>query len=1020
MSPLLPRQWYRHHAILMALAINERLLERDGAFDPVWAGVLFTSLLGIDVRGERGQRLAIDPFAFPTSVRARLALFARSTSIEPWAGARFKGNAGSGASRTAKLIASLLHRRDVPPRTLWRIARDELSGTAMPEAENLEEPLSELSSSLRSHKSRRAKLRAITRFSEAVPSLAISWPALEPALVQPLLDWVPAVVGEAGSMLRPGVMVPLMVDLHRRLGADSVSIVGTLQETAALERSAQLALHGACALWRDRYSNAPARRRLEVLDAKVRVDLQLVEGIAQACAHARSDSIPLDARLDLGGRSLELPLALAIYDRLVGSRTHGEFRASGTLRRYRPDAVQDPRSGETDLGDVTGETAKALAAEAQLADRFILAQGSERPTTTVPIVFAATLGAAVDQAFGDSGDGHRFIRAPDLAAGFKGNKFSIGHVELFKNRLRAGLAVVETDEPLALVVQALFDVNKRLGPERYQSRGRYTFVRLSPTERADAAWATIWSAVDGDMKEFAEFATAWSFRKRAELVARQMSRNASSMSDPRWSPHVLVLAGVPPAENKPGLKGGAGRFDIRRIMADVEAILSEAPSPCDACLRARIGATRVILVEDDGMAGFDAPAPQLEPDLEDALERLSAFRYGFSFDMARRQLGNADEPMSADRCESTLRRLQAVSCEDEQPLLVVGTSNIWRRRSAPTAFAYMLRRRRLPLALPRRITIHERAAHSIAPILHPARTDAHLDLAECLGASWLDEAYFQLSAAREIAVKQRHVSRKAELSRLRLRLLRLSGWFILERLPAMMGRTGNEAVYEDFADRLSPTDHPALHARAASFATILASRASVPAERRRLYQEALRHLNDGARACGRLDDPEEREGATFLIATERCRLAYVGRNEPDEVLEPAYRSLRSYAPLALDHLRNMREIYWFDWFARVGSLIDDKVMANAVYRAGLWNEALPGSPNAGDETLIGWAGTLDPVRPVDPVLLSYVRAHLLNGFFQRREIAEREALKAGECPTPRARAGMARLHKIAQAARAMA
>lgn len=1001
----------------MALAVNERLRERDGAFDPIWANVLFTNLLGFDANGGKRQKPSIDLYAYPRSVRSRLGSAARSTEVEAWAGARFKSNVGSGAARTAKLIATLLHRRYVPPRMLWRIARDELSGTTLPLIEDLERPLEDLSAALRSTSARTAKLRAVAQFVESAPSLRTSWPALEPALVQPLLDWAPAVIGHAGGIARPGVMVPLMVDVSRGTKGASVSVVGTLQDTGKLERSVQAALDASCALWRNRHSNAPLPRLREVLEAKVTVDLQLIEGIAQICTRAPKGYSALDANLDLDGRSLELPIALAIYDRLVGSRAHGEVRASGKLEKFSEDE-QDPLSGETYLGPVRGETAKALAAEVQLADRLILAEGSDQPSAGLPTVFTANLGAAVDQAFGGAGDGHRFVRSADIAAGFKDIKFAKNEVERIKTILKSGAKVHNLDESLELIAQTLCDVNKRLGRERFRSRGRYTFVRLSTTERADAAWANIWSAIDGDASDFAAFTMASTFLKRAEIFARQMERRAVSMADPRWSPHVLILAGVPHARSSAGLKGGvAGRFNIRRIMADAEWILTSERSPCDGRLRARIGQTRIIIVQDDAMAVFEALPLVLELDLDRAVERLSVFRYGFSFHMARRQLGTKDTPMEAEACEDILIRLQNERCEDGLPLLVVGNSNARRRAQAPTAFDYMLRRRRLPSSYVERLALHEQAAHAIAPILRPSRDDAHVDMAVGLEASWLDEAYAQLLNARRIAIKLGSEEESSRLSGLRLRLVRLGGWFITERLPAMMGQRGSGPIYDDFADRTKPSDHPALHAQAAAFATTLASHATDLDERRRLYKAALRHLNDAEKACRRLDDPVERAGAEFLVSSERCRLAHVGRSEPDDVLALAHRDVQTHLPLALARLPNMRELYWVEWFNHVGALVKDNAAANRVYRAGLWNESLPGEPQVGDETLIGWAGTLDPRRSISPKLLNQVREHLKNGFFRRRRKVQFQAVTTGERLTVRTLAGMKRLSGLVTVSR---
>lgn len=1014
--------WYRYQAVLVALAVNECLRERDGEFDPNWSTVLFKNLLGLHGQAIIAQSFAVDPLAFPRSVRIRLHTLATATGVPGWMSAPFRKNTSSAAVRTAKLISTIVHDRAAPPRTLWRFACEELGGIELPPAETVIEALETLTTALTGPGKREHKLRAITAFGSATPLMAKVWPALEPALVQPLLDWVPAVYGDPDhDGVRPGLMVPLMIDVSP--GAkddrieDRIEIAGSLQESNEIKRSSAIALHASSALWRGRFSSAPAYRLAQVAAARVRLDLQLIEGIADALSlpdEAGERIVEVGSRLYLSGRSLELPIALAIYDRLVGSRFSGEIRASGMLIKFEPDKDQDKESGDTYLGFVEEETAKALAAEVQLADRFILPNGSDAPAADVSAVFARRLGAAVDFAFGPGGDGHRFVRAADVAVNFKLETYPVSAVVKVRDQLRVSGSVFQFTGPLSLMVQALFQISKSLGNTGFRSRGRYTFVRLSPTERADAAWATIWSALDGDALELENFIRASSDDERARIFAKQVSRNKPSFEDPRWSPHVLIIAGVGESGVSQGLaQGPYARFDIPRIMKAAGHILQAGNSPCDAKLRLRLGQTRIVLVQDDGMPRSNAPAPELEPELREVVEKLSAFRHGFTFAMARRQLGSPEEPLAVDACNHILLRLGALSYDGE-PLLIAGATSRHRRNAAPNAFEFMLRWRCLPADRAQRQAIHERTAHSILPILHAARADAHVELATGLKAPWIDEAYAQLSNARSIAIERRDNNTKQRVTSNRLRLLRMSGTLVLERLPAMMGRSGRRSVYDDFVEWLKPTDHPSLHARAAAFATTLAIGEPTEAERKQLFDSALRHLEDGAEASTNLSDFRERQGAKFLIATERCRLAHEGRRQPDSVLKPFYRDIRNFVPLAVANLGQMREIYWGEWFARAGGTIENDSAARPVYVAGLWNDSLPyGGVN--DATLIGWAGTLGERECIAPETLDRVRGHLSSGFWHRRAVNGNPTKGQPGTVSDRLHAGLKRLRAIQNA-----
>jgi hypothetical protein len=149
----------------------------------------------------------------------------------------------------------------------------------------------------------------------------------------------------------------------------------------------------------------------------------------------------------------------------------------------------------------------------------------------------------------------------------------------------------------------------------------------------------------------------------------------------------------------------------------------------------------------------------------------------------------------------------------------------------------------------------------------------------------------------------------------------------------------------------------------------------------------------------------------FLIATERCRLAYEGRDEPDDVIPPFYRNMKLFLPLALDNLEHMREIYWGDWFWHAAGMIENDVLAQAVYEAGLWNVALP-TGNVSDATLVGWAGTIGAREAIDADSLERVREHLSSGFWQRMTADRIDAFGRSPIILHRFRRGLARLRTI--------
>jgi hypothetical protein len=993
---LLSDYWYRYQQVLVAAAATEAVTAGTAtAFDLQWSSLLFKGLLGLD-RADKAekQQLAIDPLSLPIPVRDRLARLASATGPGLWqrCAGFFKASGAHSAARprAAKLIAELLHNNITSAHTVLRIAQQELPDLRTLAGQDvLIDAISALAASLRGPRTRRAKLQAIGAFAAQVPALFEKWRALEFALVQPLLDWIPVVVGDPGQDDdMPGAMMPVIIDIERsapladREQEPLTEIVGILGDRGdALWNSADRARDAAVQLWLNRHKNYPETHRIQVENAKVVIDLQLVTGIGFGLAGLRTS---IRAHIVLTGSSLELPLALGIYERIAGLRRSAEVRSSGALGRYKPD--EQGGGGDTPIRPVAGIAGKALAADAQLADRMIMPFGSAPVEGEGLILHARTLGAAVDLAFGDA-DGHRFVRAADIAAGCKRAPYSIHEKRQIRDQLvRDDDVVADLAAPPDLVAAALISVNASISKEGgYGSNGRYTFVRLSATERADAAWSTIWSAIDGDLKELEEFIWASSDDERAAIFARQLSRRRPSLEDPRFSPHVLVIIGVGPPTRPLGLPGGLhARFDIRRIAQKLNRYLSARESPADPRLRRRLGATRLVLVHSDGLP-IDQPELPNSTDeaIRSAVEQLAAFRFGFTFAMACRQLvDSGGAPVTPRYCQDLLEEMRRTRLSDGSPLLVVGVTNLHRLNAAPIAFEMMLSRRVLPPSPSGRLELHERAAFAIVPLLRPGSKASHVELSIGFSAPWLDEAIVQIGLARASAravgaARQRVLNLKSDL----MRLLRISGTPILERLPVLAGRHGDEAAYLDFVDRLQRQHHPTLHVRAATMATTLAQDpANAPEVRGGFYSAALQHLQRAEEALRWVATEEERKGSAFLIATERCRIGWTTRHLPLEE-RPIREHLQWVFDRARDLLRYMREIYWHDWFQYAGDFEIDDWLARDIYGAGLWNDSLPARVSS-DRLIVKWTGTFSLVEFIPLGNVAWLKNHADRRFWR--------------------------------------
>lgn len=982
---LLSENWYRHQALLVASAAAEGLAAANGGrSDPLWSTILFKRILNLP-RGipNNSPDIRLDSLSLPVSVRQRLHSLAEASGPNLWGPTArlFAPRTGRNARpRAAKLLAELLHYGVTPAATLWRIAAHELPDLqAIEDQVRIVECLDQLGRILRSRVTQRRKLQAVTAFGEDVPDLLSKWRALELALVQPLLDWLPMVVRHSGQhSTNPGIMMPAIIEVQDGPSGGEAQIAGMIGRIDALALSAERARIRAVDLWIDRHFEFPQSLRNEVIDAAAVIDLQLITGITAGLTTLRTNT---RIEIEVDGSSLELPLALGIYRRLAALRRDADVRATGRLGTFVPETQQAKGGGDTRIAPVVAANAKVWAAEVQLADRMILPQGSAPVAKGAFIYTARSLGAAVDLAFGGNGDGHRFVRSADLAAVCKAAPYTDSEKISVRDQIVRNKGVVaELDAPPDLVAAALMSINKSISKGGAQSKGRYVFVRLSPTERADAAWATIWTAVDGDPTDLRRFIWADSDNERARIFASQLSRCRPTLLDPRYSPHVLVIVGTGEPVRPLGLPGGPhARFAVRRVLQPLDRFLGDKCSPADARLRRRLGSTRVILVRDDGMPTDELhPELELEPELMAAVEQLSPFRFGFSFAMACRQLArDGENEMPPEECTRLLTAIRRLKLSDGGSMLVSAASNARRVRAAPEAFEMMLRFRRLPTCASARFALHNKAAGAIAPLLRPSAPRAHVELSASLSAPWLDEAVAQLTLARSAASESNarpQISR--ELRTDRTRLLRISGSPVMERLPMLFGLHGDEPTYRDFVARLKLSRHPAIHVRAAAMAATLASDPDRPLdEQRQFFVEGLHHLEDADAASRLLPTIEEAQGASFLAATVRCLIAWETRHwAASEQLIP--KPFPKLCAVAIHQLPAMREIYWPNWFEHAGDTVVDEHKARRVYRAGLWNELLPTGRGANDRLLIKWVGTFDPNELIPRGDLDPLKAHL--------------------------------------------
>lgn len=980
---MLSEDWlYGQRVALASSACASTADGAGGALDVNYAFLLFHTLLALPPGGTRPLSVR-QSYKLPPIALSRLAGLALAPGAELWSAhaeglksayeAQLWSPRGSRSQlAAAKLIADRLLRSDLPGARIGRLAAVELgrgSKSTWRKSAQLHRALESLNHGLRRRRDTAGRLAAIHRFRRAVTVPPAEWPMIEAALLQHILSWIPGVVALGGRAT--GHLIPVALDLLPEEVGESngeiVRISGVKGDVAALRASLARAREAAINLWLSRFSFYPDEHRRAVAGAVLSLDLEIVNRITSGCTVGAAREV---LGMGIHGRSLEAHVATVIYGRLLALPVPSLFCATGTLGVFLPNVGQD--GGDTTVGPADDEDIKYAAANQQFFDRLLVSEGSTLVVSGKTAVSAGdTLSDLVDHAFGYAGRKHCWIRCPDLAADAK-HRPPRDNAERAAalSAMRVGAPVNHIAVKVRALVQALMDSARLVAnctdtSEAFRHVPAFTVVRAVEGEAGERFWHTVWSAIDGDADEFARFCWAVSDQARGELLAKQLKRRPSGIEDPRRAPDVLVICGARHVSNSGSPIAGSpfARLDLLRVMKAANAFLKTTRSP-DSPLFARIGRTRIVIIDDDG---DDRPEDVelfaregVDADLARHVRALSVFRYGFTFGMARRFLRDRNgNPLDEDRAATILTALLSTKTAGGVPLLQHGVSNSW--ESASRAFEYYL-----PTRVPVEANgadlaaLHSRAAEAIAGFLSRDELAARFDYGVAMAPEWLHEAQYHLREAR-LLVPSGLTKGSVSLTRVAIdawnqRLSRAGEYFGFSAVKWAVSRPNDLAEdllvsYRAELRQRQIRHHPTHYLLGASAATALLRHTDAEIEQReKLGADVFTLLRAATSAVGELDDQVEADACRFLIETERCMALTEMEGDPAMVSAAFDRTLR---------LKDRaREVWHSEWFEVAGDRKTDPKQAAPIYRLGFLNDKVWGVRGLRISALVRWLGCL--------------------------------------------------------------
>lgn len=840
----------------------------------------------------------------------------------------------------AKLIANRITTGNLTAPQLVHVARSELNAdwTKLP---GLYKPLGDLIASLSSKgTSTEKRLLALANFRRPISHTPDRWSLVEDAILHQIYTW-PLLVLQAPGCPEKDFTLPVAIDVFLNGEARSPFRGDGIIDCVSWEKPLERALAAAKALWMNKHLAWPPEFRKAIANATVVVDVTAAEEIIRPYLRWAS--------FGLTGDSAELYLTLVILASFLNDRAAIETTcATGILGDPRPDPEG---GGDNYMVEPWHLEVKFEGAQnAGLFDTMLIATKSNHIKSTghLRVCTGKLLSEFADHVFGQSYRKNQFVRAADLAAAYRSEikkqrkyqRHQYDHeVDKILNDLRENDSnpVFQLDPSFKAesVARALRRVNDRAAeafPDAPKEQvGSFAFIRVVPDEINERFWQVVWDVIKGSAESFFDFRFRTSRTEPAKILAAELNKICTP-GNPVRAPDVLVIVGSNHLHRSVS-DIPSGPFSRLQLQHMLGVLRKELQRTRIEGVAQQIGKTRIILVPEDQTPTRELVAQPknadlaLDADLADAVKRLSVFRFGFTFQMARHLLGLPD-----DACKAVLDRLTRTQYGGKSYL-----------RFGHGAAEYFLQLQIDQWEGVNAAELHYAAANAIVGFLSPADL-ARFDFQEALTPAWLHEAQWQLRQAMNLGEKYQTAYRAHE------RLSRIGEVFGWTRIRyASRSREDGEELLEAIKEHFEKVKglgwpkyrHPIEFVFAAKFAHHLSRRREGSELDGAAQLEALRldwnqYFRWADEACDDLG-PEERGACRYVIATSRaCMVMSEARN--GDGLKQAAKDIQVASQLS----QYEGELLDIEWFEFMGDREFDNARAAEVYRLGIVN------------TRIGW------------------------------------------------------------------
>jgi hypothetical protein len=727
------------------------------------------------------------------------------------------------------------------------------------------------------------------------------------------------------------------------------------------EQSVAKARLAAADLWA--YKHASWRYDFQKLirDTSVILDVRTAEAIASPY---RGQHFHLD------GESLEVYIALTILGHLIDPAAMDTTCATGILRSRRDNGSGDDRhkkGKDWSIGQVDDLDAKIDGVlQTYVVDNYIipgdpehipgyfkLSPGRRRHRLDKPITRnrghlrvsqRRLFSEYADEAFGQYWHRHRYKACPDQEYAFRteptepwicNQAFDV--VKILRENTKPVLTLNYAPE---VVSRALYEIQAAAADKRddrsepNERVGHFAFIRAVSNERYDRFWHSLWHLFgwpmfpEGTVGElpidFETFRFIVSPERASSILSAHLNWFHPTPTKPRRAPDVLVIIG---ARNLSHWReriplGPFSRLSPASIFRSLGDKLDPSSNPAIATL---IGRTRVILVPDDSEPPTENEInSELEAEVRDAFNKLSIFRHGFSYQMARSLLAGSDDDFN-----KIMTKLTHTSFEGGDLMEYGNTSG-----------EYFLRARaRLPEERRVRADLHLMAADAIVGFLAKGKVN-RLEFRQGLAPAHVHEAQWHLEQAWELRDAGGSMHAKSALERLS-RIGEIFGPSRLRWSVECSNEDGPEFLdamlqHLHIRKRKCWLIHPIEYVLLAKLAFALQKRNSISRDHGKTLRDEL--FEDALQVCEKhFDELGEGSACRFVIATSRACITMA--ETPDaRGLERARFDIET----ALRLEKSAIEILDPEWFEFMGDAQDNPDAAIRFYRQGFSDEGLAG------------------------------------------------------------------------------